>query len=306
MHQEKRIQESAPLRAFFDEQIAHVHHLFSGFSFKSHTETSDDSLRIVESFVDAANGKLRAANHYADRLRPLVCALYQHLLEIAAQIPPPFEVSHQAFAHQAIVNALFVNAAEIDGLLQGDRNLRDYVRTQADASLPSLYALMTAQKSERTVFGVGMQGDLLVREVSQRAVNFSGHKLHRPCSNDVELAKALKRYLFDEIIHLVKQEMAQRVMQETLKPADGSYEARLNSLANPSVYLDVLSAYLQPVENLVKIERFHFKLSKLGIRLEQDEGQCVNEFELHELTWRGGQRNVLMQVVYPVQDVVIG
>jgi len=302
MYEDKRTHQAAPLRAFFDEQISHLQTLFSDFGLTSQErEEATQQQHIVEAFVDAANVKLRAAEHYAERLRPPVCALYRHLLSIAEQIPPPVELSHKAFARDAIVNALFVNVSDIDRLICGNRMIGDYLKSHATL----FYALMTAQKNERTVFGVGMQGDMLVREVSQRAVNFSGHKLHRPCATDMELAQALKHYLFDEVITLIKAAMTQQVMEEAMKPVNGCYEARLKSLANPSVYLDTLLGYLQPVETLLKIECFHFKLSKLGIKLEQEEGQCVNEFEIYELTWRGERRDVLLRVVYPYQGVEV-
>ena len=298
MQNEKRTHEAATLRDFFDEQISHLQNLFGDFSFKSQTDEEDaEQQQIVENFVDAANAKLRAADHYAQRLRPPVCALYRHLLAVAEQIPPPVELSHRAFACDATVNALFVNSAEIDRLIKANRFISDYLNSHP----ASFYALMTAQKTETTVFGVGMQGEMLVREVSQRAVNFSGHKLHRPCASKDELAQALRRFLFDEVVQLVKQSMGELVIAETLKPGNASYETRLQSLANPSVYLDTLIGYLQPVENLLKIDRFHFKLSKLGVKLECDDGQCINEFEIHELTWRGKYRNVLMQIVCPYQ-----
>lgn len=298
MQNEKRTHEAAILRDFLDEQISHLQNLLGDFVFKSPVdqELAEQQL-IVESFVDAANAKLRVADHYVERLRPPVCALYRHLQAIAQQIPPPLELSRRAFARDATVNALFVNAGDIDRLIKGNRLATNYVSTHR----ASFYALMTAQKTESTLFGVGLQGEMLVREVSQRAINFSAHKLHSPCDSKEALEQALRRFLFEEAVKIVKQSMDELVIAETLKSGKASYETILHSLANPSVYLDTLIAYLQPVENLLKLEKFRFKLSKLGVKLECDDGQCINEFEIHELTWRGQHRFVLMQIVYSAE-----
>jgi hypothetical protein len=46
----------------------------------------------------------------------------------------------------------------------------------------------------------------------------------------------------------------------------------------------------------LSINKTHFKLSKLGIKLDDGDRQNANEFDLHELTWSNNTRNVVLQV----------
>ena len=158
--------------------------------------------------------------------------------------------------------------------------------------------MLTARKSEKRTLGVGMLGEILIRDVPQQAINFSTHKIHTPCASNTELDMALKKYLFDRVVALVKQEMTSRMTKQPFKPSNDSYESRVNSLANPDIYLKTLIEYLETPANLLSIDKTHFKLSKLGIKLDSDDKQCANEFNIHELTWNGNTRNVVLQIAH--------
>lgn len=164
--------------------------------------------------------------------------------------------------------------------------------------LSEVYALLTANKTEKNKLGIDLQGDMLIRDVPQQAVNFSSHKIHAPCASSTELNTALRKYLFDRVVALVKKEMTTQKINQTLKPADDSYESRVNSLDNPDVYLNTMIEYIETPNKLLSIDKIHFKLSKLGIKLDSDDGQCANEFDIHEIAWSDGTKNVAVQIVH--------
>ncbi len=296
---EKRSHEASGLRTFFNEQMALLHTLVENLG-ATHQEDGqvDAYAQIVENFVDAANGKMRAVHNYADKLRGHVRALYEHVLQISDQIPPPVELNQDAFRRNAFVNALFVSRHDIDRLFKANRSVGEYLQNHSEARVPVVYGLLTACMNERSIFGVGMLGDLLVREVAQRSVNFSSHKLHTLCASDAELSVELRHYLFNRVVMLIKQDMASRVAAQTYRPGDKSYESRVNGLANPDVYLNALLEAISSPAGLLRIEKTHFRLSKLGIKLENNDGQLANEFDVHELTWADSSKNVLLQIAY--------
>jgi hypothetical protein len=137
---------------------------------------------------------------------------------------------------------------------------------------------------------------MLIYDVPQTAVNFSSHKFHSPCASSAELNMALKKHLFDHVVALVKQEMTSRMTHHSIKPNADSYELRVKSLDNPNVYLDALIGYLEIPAKLLNIDKIHFKLSKLGIKLDDDDNQSANEFDIHELTWSNNTKNVVLQI----------
>jgi len=301
MSHDKRIPEALTLRTFFDGQMQLLHGLWDGLLPPHAAYPLDEDRQRLENLVDAANSKIRVVHGYAEKLRELVRALHAHVLQVHGQIPPPREISRATFKTDALVNALFVNLHDIERLFTSGVPMEAYWRSHDACQVSRLHALLTACKSERSILGIGMLGDMLVRDVPQQTVNFSGHKLHLPCASAAELNLALKQYLFDRVVGLITQEMASRSAAEILNAGDKSYQARLNSLANPEVYFNVLLDYLNPVSEFIRLERSHFKLNKLGIKLDEQDGQCCNEFDLDELVWRDGSRQVVLQTVFPRQ-----
>ena len=139
---------------------------------------------------------------------------------------------------------------------------------------------------------------MIIRDVPQQAINFSLQKIHTPCASSAELSTALKEYLFGRVVALVKQEMTSRMTSQLFKPNDDSYESRVKSLANPDIYLNTLIEYLEIPANLLRIDKTHLKLSKLGIKLDSDDRQCANEFDIHELIWIDNTRNMVLQIAH--------
>ena len=303
MNDDRRTHEASSLRAFFDEQIHYLQELVGGLGshIREEEQLTAEDRRIVETFVDASNSRMRAVHGYSHKLRDHIRALYNHILQIADQIPPPIDLTPDAFRTVPLVNALFVYSKDIDRLFKTDQAIEAYLRAHDNYQVPVLYALLTAGKSETHAFGIGLLGDMLVRDVSRQTVNFSSHKIHCPCASSAELGTALKNYLFDGVVALVKQEMASRMADKPFIRSDERYESKVRSLANPEVYLKTLIEYLETPGNLLRIDKTHFKLNKLGIKLESDDKQCANEFDIHELTWKGNIRQVLMQIAYARQ-----
>lgn len=299
MNDNRRVHEASGLRAFFNEQLQHLHGLLDHFGIDDTESATDEELQIVESFVDTANNKMRAVQGYAEKLRSHVGALFRHVLDVAAQIPPPIELNATALRTSPIANALFVDQRDIDRLVSANTEIDAYLRNHGTLQVPVLYALLTTNKTEKSILGVGMLGDLLVRDVPQQTVNFHGHKLLMPSADSEQLGAAIKSYLFDHVVALIRQELAARRMAESFAPGEHSYRARVNSLANPDIYLHSLLEHLENPEQLLSIEKSHLMLNKLGIKLGNDDRQCRNEFDIHEITWSDHSRNVVLTVAYP-------
>jgi hypothetical protein len=295
MNDIRRTRVASSLRAFFDDQLDHLQNLINNLSNEARQAEKDK--QIVESFVDTSNNKMRAVQGYANKLRQHVRTLYNHVLHIADKIPPPIDLNLDAFGTDTLVNALFVNRKDIDELFKTDSEVNAFLRTHSKEQAPTLYAVLTAHKNEKQTLGVAMQGDMLIHDVLQQAVNFSAHKIHTPCANSAELSTVLKEYLFIRVVELIKQEIMSPSPNQAFA-TDNSYQSKVNSLANPDVYLDTLIKYIENPATLLSINKIHFKLSKLGIKLEEDDKQSANEFDIYELNWRNNIRVVVLQIAY--------
>lgn len=300
MNDNQRSREALSLRKFFDDQISHLQNLLTGFTGLSPEEKqqAEADQKIVENVVDASNSKIRAAHNYAQRLRGPVRRLYDHVHRVADAIPPPISLARREFGNDPLVSALFVSGDEIEKLLKSDPVADDYLRAHSCCEVPVLYALLMACKSIKRTLGVAMAGDVLLHDVPMDAVNFSRHRIQTPCADADALESALREYLFNRVVALARLELKMRMDQHPVLSGADSYESRIKSLANPDVYLSALVEYLDIPDKLLSIDKTHYKLSKLGIKLENDDPRCANEFDIHELAWGGNSREVVLRVVH--------
>ena len=67
MNENRRSHEASSLRTFFDDQLDHLQKLVSSLGSHMHEEVqkTKEDRRIVESFVDASNSKIRAVHGYS-------------------------------------------------------------------------------------------------------------------------------------------------------------------------------------------------------------------------------------------------
>lgn len=301
MADNQRSYAASGLRDFFDHQIQHIEKLFDGFAglFAKAEPLSAEDRVLIENFVDVANNKMRVIDGYASKLREYVKGIYAHVHQIADEIPLPIELSEQSLKELPLINALFVNNKDIDDLCHGQLEATRYLRSHRPSEVPKVYAVLTANKSERSALGVGMLGNILVRDVQQQIVNFSSHKLYAFSASADELDQELKKYLFDNVVGLIKQDLNYRICEEIKSPNANSYEAKIHSLANPNVYLQSVIEYLAAPSLLLDLEKTHFRLNKLGVKLLEAQQEYVNEFDIHEVIWGKQQRNLILPIFYP-------
>lgn len=298
MPNDQRSYEASTLRSFFDEQLRHLHDMLHHKDYQPDINSQADLVdtQTIESFIDASNSKMRAVSGYADKLRIHIQTLYRHTLQIADEIPPSMSLAPDAFRNNPTVNSLFVSSQDIDILFKTSADINTYLHQQSAVSV--VYALLTAHKNEKKTLGFGLMGDMLIRDIPQRVINFSLHDVHAPCDSENQLDIELKKHLFDRITQLIKCDMAGKMNSQLL--ANASYEMRIKSLANPEVYLKSLIEYLQTPNKLISLEKTHYKLNKLGIVLNEEDQGTANEFDIHELIWMNDSRNLLMRVFYPM------
>lgn len=292
MSPERRLPTAQRLRSFFDQQIAHLQQL------TSMQTPRDEASQRVETLIDATNARVRVVQDYKNQLRTEVIRLYQHVLEISAAIPAPIWLTRQSFSTDPLVNALFVNPDDIHSFLNQDPIVTRYLDKCNPGELAVIYGLLTAQKHEKTVLSNGLVGNQLVRELVQQTINFHSHKIQTACSSHSELENSTRDFLFKLAIEQINQALKQEENQLEYWTKK-TYEERLQSLANPEVYLLRLLHFLKDPQQIIDIENQVLRLSKLGVKLNNEAQQAVNEFELYELIFLDQSRMTISQITCP-------
>lgn len=123
---------------------------------------------------------LGAASHLDQRLaEPLQYAL-GYCAGLVDALPGPLDVSHQAFARDPLVHALFATADDIAQMLGRSAAVRDYLAQPASLESDSFYAMLAARRQQKHQLGLAREGEVIRHDVPQTVVFFSDQTLLAP------------------------------------------------------------------------------------------------------------------------------
>lgn len=130
-------------------------------------------------------------------------------------IPGPVSLTPENWDRDPLLHALFVDVEEIKALLQRNRRLRTFF---ADPQASRAFALLTASKMERTLFGTIMQDGIMRRDVPQTAVEFHDHRIVDPSTAETATRRALKDRTLNALVTQVLERLLEiRALKDELK-----------------------------------------------------------------------------------------
>jgi len=153
--------------------------------FREGEPEDENLLAAIERVVEIADPTIRCASRYRKILRPSLTGAIDYCASIIEKIPGPVPLSKNNYFDNPTVKALFVSSDQLEEVLQ--------LSSEVDALRKNGYsgqavALLTMTREEKTIFGHQQQGEMIMRDVAQRAVNFVDHRLVAP-SPDLSAAK---------------------------------------------------------------------------------------------------------------------
>lgn len=304
MGTERRTAEGSLLRRFVDDQLDYLGSLFSQWDKErlNKKRQLQEEKKIIETVVEASDKRIRAVNGYTEKLRPTTRALYQHITQLADEFPVPIRLDAAAFSQEPTINALFVSQEDIVQLFQSDQNIRQFLNTQSPLYPKTFFGLLGSLRSEKTKLGMGMVGDIVVRDLVQETVSFSDHEIIAPCPTEEAVLSELKRYLFDLALVQLSNEMTQKKQADSTLSQRRNPQAQAESLNNPEVYITALTHQLDLAIKQLTLKQITMKVSKLGVKLEADDKQASNEFDIYELYWKDHPHRIITPVTCTIDE----
>jgi hypothetical protein len=146
-------------------------------------------LRVpVEWVVDASEPRIRLVGNYVEKLADAVETALRYSDELLRRLPPPVTLAGRVWSIDPHVNAFFATANDLRETLG-----QPAVRAFFQGGARECFALMLMVKREAESLGMGLRGDVLVREVRQTVVSFSRHQLFFPAASEDELRRELRQ-----------------------------------------------------------------------------------------------------------------
>ncbi len=196
-------------------------------------------LKRVEEVVSATEPKIRLVRGYERRLMPAVENALDYCRLIAERIPGPFDIRTDLWGDDPQVTAYFATTDEVRGALATSPELRRFF---TEGSRAEAYVLMTMAPEEKRIFGTGITGEVLQRDVQHLSVNFSRHRFTSVHPTVEEVQTDLRRRAFhflltcalELIVSLTREEKRLDREQEILEVQWRLRQSRERGLDAPS------------------------------------------------------------------------
>ncbi|MGB5179950.1 MAG: hypothetical protein WBP44_14620 [Gammaproteobacteria bacterium] len=158
-----------------------------------------DVLNTVESVVDGTDRKIRVVPGYKKKLQKAIESSLEFADDLVNQIPASIEVSRSSFATDPYVNAFFTNVSDLRSIFSHSSEIQDFMDDYHDNSTQCC-ALLCMERTEKTVMGMELSGDMLKKDVLQVAVSFADHRIYSPAPTEPETREGLKHCLFQGLV----------------------------------------------------------------------------------------------------------
>ena len=130
----------------------------------------------IEEVVDIADPTIRRARKYKKKLVSPIETAQSFCLSFMDVVPGPVRLDRDAYFHDPRVKALFATPEQMEDLLRFSPDMGAMEEERSGSGR----ALLTMTKEEKTTFGHQKTGEMIMRDVAQRTVNFTDHRLVAP------------------------------------------------------------------------------------------------------------------------------
>lgn len=286
----------------------------------------------IDRAVDGTDPRIRALPGYRKRLRAPVIHAADHVIALVDSLPEPVAATRKAFAGDSRLAALFASAEHLREVFAGDAALGEF--RDRHPGCERVTSLLVAERHEKNVLGMELDGELLKREVAQVAINFRSHRLVDPDTDEAEMRRQLKRRAFDHLLSLAlariteiqgeraglnrQRDLLRRKLSalqhggfdfdaaggerpdpEKLQAELDDIEAQMSALGVDdralSAHLDIVAGLLAEAERQFWGEELVLHLDRMNIRRDPQDG-TAREIRLQELHNARGRRLVMLLV----------
>ena len=193
----------------------------------SRRRAPDADVRVkhaIELAVIGIDGRLRLVKGYESRLLPSVERALAHCSALAAAIPGPLDLLPGAWGRNPGARALFVQQSEIDDLLGRSLELHAFAEQPVNAGADEMCAVISLLRTEQKVLGWASHGEILHKDVAQRTVSFSRHRLLAPSESEADLRRDIEWRAYE---HLVVEALGHLFHSDEAEQATGRAAALL-------------------------------------------------------------------------------
>lgn len=245
----------------------------------------------IERVIEGIDIKLRIVTAYQKKLRKEVIVSLEYIDRLVEQIPGPIDVNRKTFISDPEVRSYFATTDVLQDTFSCGSELKDFFELEENSSAQECYALLCANKEEKKIMGLALEGEMIRRDVPQTVINLFDYKILSPAIDEQEVRSGIKRCIFDGLVTYSLQQIAsiktesrelmnrRRILHAQLRAKQTQGNGLTKLLAQAHVESDqpaALAAQLKEAESRLKnltgdMDVFSFYLDVIKKILAQPE-----------------------------------
>ncbi len=176
---------------------------------KEHGDIPESIIQeAIERAVDGTDPRVRFVSGYQERLREPTIRAIEHVVALVARLPAPVFAGRGNYEDDPRFAALFASTDHMLETFRHDPSLISFLEGP-DGRVERIAALLLADRTEKMVLGMDIEGDMLRRDVAQVAVSFGSHRLLDPTASEEATRRQLQRRAFDYLLTVALARIAE-------------------------------------------------------------------------------------------------
>jgi hypothetical protein len=161
----------------------------------------------IELVLDSSSPKIRLVNGFNKKLRQPVEAAMIFIENLVDAIPGPLEVTSDTAVNRVLAQTFFTNMDQLKRTLKSGPELKDFL---SQGAIDEFFVLLAMDREVKTIFGSRLEGEILLKDVAIKSVNFSEHTFRGPSATMLDLKQSLE----NGILRMLAQWSLEKIIEE--------------------------------------------------------------------------------------------
>jgi hypothetical protein len=162
-------------------------------------KTDADVLDEIERIARETDSTILPVRRFRKKILPSVRHAMGYISGLIPQVPGPVDFDPDCWEDDPLLRAMFISREELNGVLNSSKALKDFFR-RTNAS--QAFAILVAEPKEKKIFGTEKNGEIVRRDVPQKAVFFEDFKVFVPAA---DLAQTRLQFQYRALENLFTQ-----------------------------------------------------------------------------------------------------
>ena len=162
-------------------------------------KTDADVLDEIERIAQEIDSTILPVRRFRKKILPSVRHAMGYISGLIPQIPGPVDFDPDRWNDDPLLRAMFLSREELIGVLQSNKVLKNFLW---HTNTSQAFAILAAERKEKKFFGIEKNGEIIRRDVPQKAIFFEDFKVFAPAA---DLAQTRLQVQYRALVSLFNQ-----------------------------------------------------------------------------------------------------